>query len=170
METRHTIIHSTLGPLTLVASGDALAGLYFDHHRQPPAADRLGARVSPSGDPLLEHAAIELHECLDGERSSFDVPVALRGNPFQSRVWELLQRIPFGETTTYGSLAGQLGDRTLARAVGRAVGQNPVSVIVPCHRVIASDGALTGYAGGLDRKRFLLSLEAPQVLAVCTLW
>ena len=170
METRHTIIDSELGPLTLVASGDALAGLYFDHHRHPPAGDVLGERVSPPGDPLLEQAATELHEYLAGDCTAFDVPVALRGNSFQLRVWELLETIPFGQTTTYGALAGHLGDRALARAVGRAVGQNPVSVIVPCHRVIASDGALTGYASGLERKRFLLSLEAPQVPVAATLW
>lgn len=111
---------------------------------------------------MLEQIATQLHHYLEGDRAAFDVPVSLRGNAFQLRVWELLETIPFGETTTYGTLAGQLGDRTLARAVGRAVGQNPVSVIVPCHRVVASDGALTGYAGGLERKRLLLSLEAPQ--------
>ena len=131
METRHTIIDSELGPLTLVASGDALAGLYFDRHRHPPAGDTLGARISRA-DPLFEQTATELREHLAGDRTAFDVPVALRGNSFQLRVWELLETIPFGQTTTYGALAGQLGDRTLARAVGRAVGQNPVSVIVPC--------------------------------------
>jgi methylated-DNA-[protein]-cysteine S-methyltransferase len=169
MGVRHTTIESTLGEITLAAKDDALAGIYFEHHRHPPTREALGESVAVEDDPLLERAARELGEYLDGQRRSFDVPITLGGNPFQARVWELLQTIPYGETTTYGALADQLGDRRLARAVGRAVGQNPVSVFVPCHRVVGHDGKLTGYAGGLDRKRHLLTLEHPRVPIAGTL-
>jgi methylated-DNA-[protein]-cysteine S-methyltransferase len=169
MDVRHTTIGSALGEVTLAACDDALSGVYFERHRHPPAEGALGARVAVSDDPLLDRAATELVEYLDGERTAFEVPITLGGNPFQSRVWELLQTIPYGQTTTYGALAGQLGDPQLARAVGRAVGQNPVSIIVPCHRVVGHDGKLTGYAGGLDRKRHLLALERPAVPAAGTL-
>ena len=144
MNTRHTQVDSTLGQITIVASGHAVSGLYFEHHWHPPTEALLGTPVAVSDDPLLARAATELDEYLRGERTSFDVPISLRGNDFQSRVWDLLNAIPFGERTTYGELADQLGDRTLARAVGRAVGQNPVSVIVPCHRVVGRDGKLDG--------------------------
>jgi methylated-DNA-[protein]-cysteine S-methyltransferase len=169
MDVRHTTIDSALGEITLAASDGAVSGIYFEQHWHPPTREALGEYVAVDDDPLFERAATEFAEYLNGERTSFDVPIALRGNPFQARVWELLQTIPYGETTTYGALAGQLGDPRLARAVGRAVGQNPVSVIVPCHRVVGHDGKLTGYAGGLDRKRHLLTLEHPRVPAAGTL-
>jgi methylated-DNA-[protein]-cysteine S-methyltransferase len=162
MDTRHTTVDTELGQLTLAASGDALTGVYFEGHWHPPTDAMLGARVDAAGDPVLARAELELGEYLRGERTQFDVPVALTGNDFQRRVWAMLEEIPFGERTTYGTLAARLGDRQLARAVGRAVGQNPVSVIVPCHRVIGTDGKLTGYAGGLERKQHLLALEEPR--------
>ncbi len=161
MQTRHTTIDSPLGELTLVGNRDALTGLYFPHHWHPPAADGLGRYVDPATDALFGHAADQLNEYLTGRRTRFDLPTALIGEPSQQRVWKLLVDIAYGETTTYGALAAGLADGTTAYEVGQAVGRNPVSIIVPCHRVVGKNGALMGYAGGLKRKRFLLDLEAP---------
>ncbi|WP_312977210.1 methylated-DNA--[protein]-cysteine S-methyltransferase [Corynebacterium sp.] len=105
--------------------------------------------------------AIQLTEYLEGARKSFDVPITTHGNAFSEKVWALLRQIPYGETTTYGALAASLGNPRLAQRVGQVVGQNPVSIIIPCHRVVGADGSLTGYAGGLERKRWLLELEEP---------
>jgi methylated-DNA-[protein]-cysteine S-methyltransferase len=162
MRTRHATAETDLGELTLVASGDALAGVYFPGHWYLPPEGTIGARVEAVDDPVLDAARIQLEEYLAGERDSFDLPTALAGDPFQERVWALLEQIPRGETTTYGAIAERLGAGTSARAVGRAVGRNPLSIVVPCHRVVGSDGKLTGYAGGLERKRFLLELEEPE--------
>jgi methylated-DNA-[protein]-cysteine S-methyltransferase len=161
MQPRHTVIDSPLGELTLVASGDALTGLYFRHHWRGPTADGLGRYVEPAADALFVRAADQLREYLTGERTQFDLPIALFGEPSRRRVWELLVDIAYGETTTYGELAADLGHGTTAYEVGQAVGRNPLSIIIPCHRVVGKGGALTGYAGGLKRKRFLLDLEAP---------
>jgi methylated-DNA-[protein]-cysteine S-methyltransferase len=154
--TTHTTIDSPLGELTLVAHDGALSGLYFPGHWYPPDPATFGMR-SDSG---FEQARHQLTEYFEGGRTSFELPTSTTGNAFQQRVWELIDAIPYGETTTYGELAGELGDPSQARAVGTAVGHNPLSVIVPCHRVVGKDGKLTGYAGGLERKRFLLELEA----------
>ncbi len=156
MATTHTIIDTTLGELTLVADGGVLSGIYFPGHWTRPDRTRFGERTKRG----FEGVERQLHEYLDGERRTFDLPVVLSGAPFQQRVWELLKQIPYGQTTTYGAIADELGDASLARPVGGAVGHNPLSLIVPCHRVVGKNGALTGYAGGLDRKRFLLDLEA----------
>ena len=161
MTTRYTRIESALGELTLVADGDTLVGLYFPHHWYRPSEDTLGRLVDAGSDPLFAEAAAQLDAYLAGRRTSFDIPIALAGDEFQQRVWALLTGIAYGETTTYGSLAAKLGDPTLAQKVGQAVGRNPLSVIVPCHRVVGKDGKLTGYAGGIARKRFLLALEEP---------
>ncbi|OBA74228.1 cysteine methyltransferase [Mycobacterium sp. 1554424.7] len=161
MHSRHTVIDSPLGELTLVADGDALTGVYFRHHWHPPTADALGRSVEPVVDEVLQCASDQLHEYFAGERTHFDVPIALDGDPRRRRVWELLPGIRYGETITYGELAATLSDGYTAYEVGQAVGRNPLSIIVPCHRVVGKDGALTGYAGGLKRKRFLLDLEAP---------
>jgi methylated-DNA-[protein]-cysteine S-methyltransferase len=155
MTATHTTIDSPLGDLTLVARDGALTGVYFPGHWYPPPAAALGIR-SESG---FERPAQQLAEYFAGSRSSFELQTASSGDGFQLRVWKLIDQIPYGGTTTYGELARELGDQSLARAVGSAVGRNPLSVIVPCHRVIGKDGALTGYAGGLERKRFLLDLE-----------
>lgn len=155
MHVSHTIIHSPLGELTLVAHDGVLSGVYFPDHRRRPDMGAMGART---GDGF-EAARAQLDEYFSGGRTSFELPLAPRGDPFQLRVWALLRQIPFGQTRSYGQLAAELGDRRLARAVGAANGRNPVSVIVPCHRVVGADGALVGYAGGLERKRFLLDLE-----------
>jgi methylated-DNA-[protein]-cysteine S-methyltransferase len=165
MLTRHTAIDSPLGELTLVADGEALAGVYFPHHWHPPTADALGRYVGPGADALFGQAAEQLREYLSGQRTRFDLPVALAGDPRRRRIWELLLDIGYGETTTYGELAANLADGTTAYQVGQAVGRNPLSIVVPCHRVVGKNGALTGYAGGLRRKRFLLDLEAPMPAA-----
>jgi methylated-DNA-[protein]-cysteine S-methyltransferase len=162
-EQTHTVIDSPVGELTLVARAGVLTGIYFPGHWYPPSAEALGAR-SVQG---FEQAERQLLEYLTGERRGFELETGATGDDFQRRVWEQIDAIPYGETTTYGAIARTLGDVQLARRVGGAVGRNPLSLVVPCHRVIGSDGSLTGYAGGLERKRFLLELEgvlAPQPL------
>jgi methylated-DNA-[protein]-cysteine S-methyltransferase len=165
MTSTHTTIDSPVGELTLVARDGALSGLYFPRHWYLPDPATFGTR-SESG---FEQAKDQLAEYFAGERSSFELATATAGDAFQQRVWKLIDEIPYGQTTTYGEMARELGDASLARAVGGAVGRNPLSVIVPCHRVVGKDGKLTGYAGGLERKRFLLDLEAgaraPEVVA-----
>lgn len=156
---RHAHIATALGDLLLVACGDDLVGCYFPDHWRPPATGSLGGEVGAADDPVLGVAAQQLREYLDGRRTEFDVPSATAGDDFSERVWALLRELPYGETISYGELADRLGDRALAQRVGRAVGDNPISVIVPCHRVVGAAGALTGYAGGLGRKRHLLDLE-----------
>jgi methylated-DNA-[protein]-cysteine S-methyltransferase len=158
MTATHTTIDSPFGELTLVAEDGVLSGLYFPGHWYMPDPDVFGVQ-SEQG---FERAQLQLAEYFAGERTSFDLATTISsGDEFQRRVWSLIDRIPYGQTTTYGEMAQELGDPTLARKVGGAVGRNPLSVIVPCHRVVGKDGKLTGYAGGLDRKRFLLDLESP---------
>jgi methylated-DNA-[protein]-cysteine S-methyltransferase len=153
----YTTIDSPIGELLLVGDGDALHGLYMQQGRRPigPAAE-----WRPASDPFADVCG-QLGEYFAGERTAFDVALALHGSAFERRVWGALQEIPYGETTSYGELARRIGHPTAARAVGLANGRNPVAVIVPCHRVIGADGTLTGYGGGLERKRLLLDLEAP---------
>ncbi|UKA62900.1 methylated-DNA--[protein]-cysteine S-methyltransferase [Arthrobacter sp. FW306-04-A] len=160
MTTRHTTIDSALGQLTLTARGGLLTGIFFEGHWHMPPPEFFGQAV-PANESLFQQTAAELSEYLAGERTVFDVPFEASGNPFQERVWARLGQIPYGETVSYGELATELGDRNLSQAVGSAVGRNPLSIVIPCHRVIGHDGRLTGYAGGLDNKRFLLELEEP---------
>jgi methylated-DNA-[protein]-cysteine S-methyltransferase len=155
MTATHTTIDSPIGELTLVARNGVLSGIYFPGHWHMPAAEVFGAR-SQRG---FEQAQRQLNEYFAGERSEFELATAVAGEEFQQRVWALIDRIPFGQTTTYGEMAQELGDAMLAREVGAAVGRNPLSIVVPCHRVVGKEGRLTGYAGGLERKRFLLELE-----------
>ena len=157
MSVRHTVVESPVGPLTLVGDGAALIGLYFDGHLRTPRVTDLG----PCADDGFETAEQQLGEYFAGTRREFDLELAPRGSAFEKQVWALLTKIPYGETRTYGQLAAELGDPGAAQAVGNANGWNPISVIVPCHRVVGTSGGLTGYAGGLARKRFLLSLEEP---------
>jgi methylated-DNA-[protein]-cysteine S-methyltransferase len=152
-----TITDSPLGPLTLVARDGALAGLYMNGRAPDPveAADPAdGADAA-----VLAEAARQLAGYFGGQRQVFDLPLALAGTAFQRRVWDALRGIGYGDTVSYGQLADQIGQPTAARAVGLANGRNPVSIIVPCHRVVGSDGSLTGYGGGLDNKQRLLELE-----------
>ena len=146
---------SPVGPLTLVATNGVLAGVYMDEQRHRPVEETFGPRDDTQSAEVIE----QLEAYFAGELRDFDVPLALEGTEFQRRVWTELQRIPYGETTTYGELAERLGRPSAARAVGLANGKNPISIIVPCHRVIGSTGNLTGYGGGLPRKRYLLSFE-----------
>jgi methylated-DNA-[protein]-cysteine S-methyltransferase len=159
MATTHTIIETPLGELTLVANDGALSGVYYPGHWTKPDRTAFGLRSAQG----FEEAERQLAEYLAGDRTSFELETYRDGEPFQRRVWGLLEQIPYGETTTYGDLARELGDPLLARAVGGAVGANPLSVIVPCHRVLGKSGVLTGYAGGVQRKRALLDLEARSV-------
>ena len=161
MTTRHANIDTELGGMLLVAHDDALTGAYFEGQKYPPAADAISDVISIEEDRLLAQAATEMCAYLAGERDSFDVPIAPQGDEFSQRVWQILLRIPYGETVTYGAIADELGSKGLSQRVGQSVGHNPLSVIVPCHRVLGADGSLTGYAGGLDRKRALLALEEP---------
>jgi methylated-DNA-[protein]-cysteine S-methyltransferase len=155
----HAVVDSPVGPLTLVAAGGALAGLYMDAQRHRPPPEAFGEPAGdPGGEPFAE-AAGQLREYFAGERTEFDLPLALDGTAFQRRVWAALRSIPYGQTVSYGRLAGRLGQPSASRAVGLANGKNPVSIIVPCHRVVGADGGLTGYGGGIERKRYLLAHE-----------
>lgn len=159
MDVRHAVVASPLGELTLVAADDALVGLYFADHRRRPAPAALGPRVE--SDAVFQQAEEQLGEYFAGERTRFELPLAAQGEEFDQRVWRLLAEIPHGQTRSYGDLARQLGEVGLAQAVGAAAGRNPLCVVVPCHRLVGADGSLTGYAGGLERKRHLLELEEP---------
>ena len=158
---RHTTLATELGDLLAVAEGEALAGLYFPRHWHPPVVGTIGPEVSPTGDRVFETLRAELAEYVRRERRTFTVPTVTHGDAFSERVWDLLVAIPYGETTTYGTIARELGNPGLAQRVGQAVGHNPVSILIPCHRVVGADGSLTGYAGGLDRKARLLEIEEP---------
>ena len=153
MTSAWTIYESPLGPLTLVAGDGGLRRLQFPHDGGPP--DEAG------GDPVVLAPIVnQLEEYFAGARRAFDVTLDLRGTPFQRAVWDQLLTIPYGTTRSYGELARTIGRPDRARAVGAAVGATPVPIIVPCHRMIGADGSLTGYGGGLPRKRALLDLEA----------
>ncbi|HJV94782.1 MAG TPA: methylated-DNA--[protein]-cysteine S-methyltransferase [Albitalea sp.] len=154
--TAQATIDSPLGPLLLARTAKGLAGVWFEgqeHHPGPLAAPEL------PDDPVLRQTAEQFNAYFAGRERDFDMPLDLLGTPFQRSVWQALLRIAAGETRSYGDIAKQVGSPRATRAVGAAVGRNPLSVIVPCHRVIGSGGALTGYAGGLARKRALLALE-----------
>jgi methylated-DNA-[protein]-cysteine S-methyltransferase len=161
MSTRHAVIDGPLGELTLVADGDALTGIYFHHHWYRPSIDSFGPRIDTEADSVLAGTWAQLDEYLAGDRAQFDVPTNARGDDLRRRVWDRLTAIPYGETVTYGELADELANGTTAQQVGVAVGRNPLSIVIPCHRVVGKDGKLTGYAGGLKRKKFLLDLEEP---------
>jgi methylated-DNA-[protein]-cysteine S-methyltransferase len=164
--TRHAVTSTKIGEITLVACGGVLTGLYYPGHWVGIERASLGSLVDVASDPLLSRATIELAEYLAGDRRTFDIPIRADGDEFQHRVWDLLVEIPFGETMTYGEIAERLGSRALARKVGQAVGYNPLSIVIPCHRVVGASGKLTGYAGGLERKKFLLGLEEPEAAVV----
>jgi methylated-DNA-[protein]-cysteine S-methyltransferase len=156
----HTVIDSVVGTLTLVAEEGAIVGLYMDLQRHRPDDDKLG-EPDPRGREVepFKAAADQLDAYFDGELTRFDVPLAPHGSEFQQRVWAALQEIPYGRTESYGELAERIGSPGGARAVGLANGKNPIGIIIPCHRVVGADGSLTGYGGGIERKKQLLDLE-----------
>ena len=166
MITSHRLVaqsrHETpLGPLTLAATARGLALAWFD--KQAHRSDEVAAPWLPQ-HPLLQQAAAEFDDYFAGRRREFALPLDPLGTPFQQRVWQALLRIPMGRLSTYGAIARELGVPDAARAVGAAVGRNPLGVIVPCHRVIGSNGSLTGYAAGLPRKETLLRMEGALLL------
>ena len=154
--TAQTTVDTPLGPVLLARTATGLAGAWFEGQKAHP-----GALAAPraDGDPLLREASRQLTDYLAGRRDGFELPLDLQGTDFQRQVWRALQRIVRGRTASYADIARRVGRPSAVRAVGAAVGRNPVSVIVPCHRVVGSDGSLTGYAGGLPRKTALLQLE-----------
>ncbi len=157
----YTYIESPLGRLLVRGDGEFVTGLFMRGHKGSPGPE---ASWEESDAPF---AAVreQLAEYFAGERQQFDVPLKMVGTPFQRRVWQELVRIPFGTTITYGQLAQRVGQPTASRAVGHANSRNPISIIVPCHRVIGADGKLTGYAGGVDKKRWLLAWERSTTVA-----
>ncbi|MBL9071508.1 MAG: methylated-DNA--[protein]-cysteine S-methyltransferase [Sphingopyxis sp.] len=150
-------IRSPVGELTLVAEARGLAAILWENDR--PGRVRLGALAADVAHPVLVETERQLREYFGGRRRAFDVPLFFSGSAFQQRVWRALLTIPFGETRSYGEIAHQIGNPAASRAVGAANGRNPISIIAPCHRVVGSDGKLTGFAGGLDAKKYLLELE-----------
>jgi methylated-DNA-[protein]-cysteine S-methyltransferase len=151
----HFLMESPIGTLTLVNTDGLLSGLYMLEHLRGPKVDSLGPR-SLSG---FEVVRSQLAEYFALQRRAFSFPIAPNGTAFQQSVWRLLRDIPYGETRAYRQLADAMGNRAAVRAVGLANGRNPISIVIPCHRVIGTGGGLTGYAGGLDRKRLLLEME-----------
>jgi methylated-DNA-[protein]-cysteine S-methyltransferase len=150
-------IWSPVGELTLVADDRGLAAILWENDK--PDRVRLGALTEKADNPVLVETERQLGEYFAGARRTFDVPLSFAGTDFQKRVWSALLAIPFGETRSYGEIADQLGAPGASRAVGAANGRNPISIIAPCHRVVGSNGKLTGFAGGLEAKAFLLDLE-----------
>lgn len=151
----HTVTDSPIGPLTLVASDGTLIGLYMREHAHRPDPASFGERTDSAFGPAIE----QLEAYFAGDRTTFELPTALRGTTFQRTVWTALQEIAYGETLSYGRLAARIGRPGASRAVGLANGRNPLSIVVPCHRVVGAGGKLTGYGGGIERKRHLLELE-----------
>lgn len=156
MDTLYTLVDSPIGELLLVGDGRALSALHMQDAPRPRRIDPRWRR----DDAAFATARAQLEEYFVGARRAFELELAPAGSPFELRVWQALLEIPYGETASYGTVAARVGAPTAARAVGLANGRNPIAVIVPCHRVIGADGSLTGYGGGLERKRLLLDLEA----------
>jgi len=154
-------MQSPLGQLKLMAGGDSLAAVLWE--KEIPGRVRLSASEEYDAHPVLIEAKRQLAEYFAGERRAFDLKLDFAGTEFQKSVWQALLMIPYGETRSYGELAQQLGNHKAVRAVGAANGRNPISIIVPCHRVIGASGSLTGFGGGLEAKAFLLNLESKQM-------
>ncbi|SFK54689.1 methylated-DNA--[protein]-cysteine S-methyltransferase [Cellulomonas sp. KH9] len=172
MSTTYTVVPAPFGPVAVGVADGAVTDVRFPHADGSAATERLGRRVDPGDDPVLHEAARQLAEYLAGARRDFDLPLRYRGSTFRQRVWDGLRAVPYGTTTTYGALATAIGldPRTASRAVGAANGANHLPIVVPCHRVIGADGGLTGFSGGLDRKRALLALEARVATGAGTLF
>ena len=170
ISTRHLIVDSPIGPLTLVRDDDGITGLYYPGHWTRPDRDSFGPRVELSNDPGFDEAITQLTEYFAGERQDFDLPLNPHGGDQAQQVWRLLAETPYGQTTTYGELARRVGGGVSPRDIGGLVGNNPLSILIPCHRVVGAGGKLTGYAGGLDRKRYLLELEKAIPASPQPLW
>ena len=155
----NTTMASPLGDLTILSRGGVMIGLYFSNHWYRPDPCCFGAESEVGFDDVRR----ELGEYFAGQRREFDIPLGAGGDELQRRVWNLVHQVAYGETSTYGRLAHALGDGTTAQDVGAAVGRNPLCILIPCHRILGSSGKLTGYAGGLRRKQFLLDLEKETV-------
>jgi methylated-DNA-[protein]-cysteine S-methyltransferase len=158
MTSLYTTFDSPIGTLLAVSDGDSLTRLDMQGSRRPTPIDPTWIR--DDAHPILAETRDQLEQYFGGDRNTFEVPLNMIGNGFESLVWAALREIPYGETTSYGAVARAIGHPSASRAVGLANGRNPIAVIVPCHRVIGADGSLTGYGGGLERKRLLLDLEA----------
>lgn len=160
---RFLTMHSPVGDLTLAANDRGLAVVHFERYKHGPTPAAHAAWTRDDGrnpeSGVLARAREQLTAYFAGTRRTFDLPLAPSGTPFQTRVWDELRRIPFGERTSYGELARRLGNPAASRAVGAANGRNPISIIVPCHRVVGANGSLTGFGGGIERKRWLLAHE-----------
>lgn len=167
---RHVVIDSPIGPLRLVRDDGGLTGLYYPGHWTRPDPTAFGSLVEQSDDRSFDAATAQLSEYFAGERRNFDLPLTPHGSERARQVWKLLAEIPYGRTTTYGALARSIGGGVSPRAIGGFVGHNPLSIFIPCHRVVGSTGQLTGYAGGLDRKQYLLELEKAIPAAPQALW
>lgn len=151
---------SPVGKLTIVASSAGLHAIFWDCDlKKPEYAQTLSGLKRSQENRIIKKTKSQLREYFAGKRKSFDLPLALNGTPFQMQVWRQLAKIPYAKTISYGEQAAKIGDRKKARAVGLANGQNPICIVLPCHRVIGSNGDLTGFGGGLDKKAFLLKLE-----------
>ncbi|MDQ7807924.1 methylated-DNA--[protein]-cysteine S-methyltransferase [Amycolatopsis sp. A133] len=160
----HLVTDSPIGPLTLVGTDGVVTGLYFPNHWTRPDRTAFGER----DDTAFPEAVRQLKEYFAGQRTSFDVPMQANGPGFDRSVWTEIAKIPYGTTATYGKLAQSVAG--LPHEVGAAVGRNPLSILVACHRVVGKNGKLTGYAGGLKRKEFLLELERPPAAERGELW
>lgn len=159
MSNYHSIINSPVGQLTLIASDKGLMAVLWEN--EDPKRVGIDKGEVRAGFPLLQQTEQQLHEYFSGERKAFSLPLHFIGTDFQQQVWRALLTIPFGETRSYLQIAQQIHNEKSVRAVGAANGKNPISIITPCHRVIGSSGKLTGFAGGLEAKAFLLQLESP---------
>lgn len=153
---------SPLGPMILVSDGTALIGLYLEGQKHFP--NNAGTWIWGESLPVFQETRRQLGDYFEGRRRRFDLPLEPAGTPFQQQVWKALKGIPHGATLTYAEVARRIGKPTAARAVGAAVGRNPLTILVPCHRVLGQNGALTGFAGGLEQKKKLLDLESAQPL------
>ena len=155
--TAYSRIKTPLGPMIIALRDTSLAGAWFEGQKHFPTRDATWVEVAHA--EVLDEATRELDEYFAGRRTTFAVPLAGRGTPFQQEVWRAIAAVPYGDTITYGELARRVGHPRGVRAAGAATGRNPLSIFVPCHRIVGADGRLTGYAGGLDRKRALLARE-----------
>jgi methylated-DNA-[protein]-cysteine S-methyltransferase len=168
----HTVATTSLGALTLVRDARAVRGLYYLHHWSRPDRTMFG----PTSDAGFADVIQQVEQYLAGQRRYFDLPLDARGDEHERQVWALVAQIGYGRTTTYGEIAAQLGTGVTAQQIGAIVGRNPLSILIPCHRVVGKGGKLTGYAGGVPRKRRLLELEAvhsteaPRQLSLSQLW